>query len=394
MRPYDWAERWQVDPHQTLRLFLHATKVGLMELSWHLICPNCRVSKSESKYLNAINNQVHCDFCGINYEVNFDQYVEICFSVQPAIRKAYDQAFCISGPQITPHIERQKIIRSGDSLSFPHPLNSIMGRQRLRVLQKNWMVFSDEIGDRVTLTEDGMIASQPEEAHPKFFSIINETEQDLILVVENMAWTSHMTTAREVTALQEFRDLFSSEVLSPGTQVKVEFLTLLFSDLKGSTVLYEKSGDASAYAQVRHHFELLTEKTQANKGAIVKTIGDAVMAVFTSPLDGLKAAYDIQKAFLDFNEKNGYALTLKVGLHTGPAIAVNSNDRLDYFGRTVNIAARVQGMSHGEDVVLSQSMREDSAVQAFIDEFIKDFEDFHAELKGIEEEMALTRLLI
>ncbi len=395
MRPYEWADRWGVDRHETLRVFLYATKLGLTEISWHLMCPNCRVSKVEVPHLQDVQNHVHCDFCGIEYDLDFDQYVEIRFSVHPLIRVAQEQTYCVSGPMITPHILNQQLIKSGQSSVVPHNLLVDGKSRRLRVLQKNWSYYPNLMDAQLSLTSNGFekgpfTPSQTDGSNGMM--VKNQTGETQILVVEDLAWTTQLTTANHVTSMQEFRDLFSSEVLSPGTQIKVSYLAFLFSDLKGSTALYETKGDAEAYAQVRHHFELITERVKQNKGAVVKTIGDAVMAVFQEPNQAMGAATELLKDIHLFNEENGYSIILKLGLHAGSAIAVNSNDRLDYFGRTVNLAARIQGLSEGEDLVLSDTLLQDPSVQKILNALEVSKEGFNAQLKGIREGVPVTRI--
>ena len=167
--------------------------------------------------------------------------------------------------------------------------------------------------------------------------------------------------------MQSFRDLFSDQVLRPGDEVGIDQVSLLFTDLKGSTALYERIGDAAAYNLVRHHFAFLAEIVRLEDGAIVKTIGDAVMAVFRDPGAAMRAALAIQARIADFNAERGDGgIVIKVGLHAGPCIAVTLNDRLDYFGTTVNLAARLQQQSGGGDIVLSETLAADPEVEALI----------------------------
>ena len=154
-------------------------------------------------------------------------------------------------------------------------------------------------------------------------------------------------TADRMATLQAFRDLFSTEVLRPGDEVAIGRVTLLFSDLKGSTALYEAVGDAAAYRLVREHFAYLAAIIREHDGAIVKTIGDAVMAAFHDPLQGLRAAIAMQERVAELQREEPRPIVLKLGLHEGPCIAVTLNDRLDYFGQTVNLTARLQGESRG-----------------------------------------------
>ena len=102
-------------------------------------------------------------------------------------------------------------------------------------------------------------------------------------------------TADRITTLQAFRDLFASEALRPGDDVGVAKIALMFTDLKGSTAFYEQVGDARAYHLVRDHFAFLAAIIRENDGAIVKTIGDAVMAAFADPAKAVRAAIAIQQ---------------------------------------------------------------------------------------------------
>jgi class 3 adenylate cyclase len=181
-------------------------------------------------------------------------------------------------------------------------------------------------------------------------------------VLEERAWIADALTGDRLTALQDFRDLFSDQVLRPGDEVGIERVAILFSDLRGSTALYERIGDAAAYQRVREHFSYLTGLVRQHEGAVVKTIGDAVMAVFANPASAVEAALAMQAHIDELNATGAAPLVLKLGLHVGACIAVTLNDRLDYFGRTVNLAARLQGTSRGGDIVLSKEVAEEPEV--------------------------------
>lgn len=199
--------------------------------------------------------------------------------------------------------------------------------------------------------------------------IHNDTNTAIVVVMEQEQWNDQIVTAAYVTTRTEFRGMFSSEVLAPGQQVGVESIALLFSDLLGSTTFYETVGDAVAYGQVRKHFDYINSWVEKNQGSVVKTIGDAVMAVFQKPENALQASIDIQRNIHTFNENYPLedAVTIKIGIHYGPAIVVNSNNSLDYFGRTVNIAARIQGESHGGDIVLSSEGLDRPKLRAMVE---------------------------
>jgi class 3 adenylate cyclase len=177
--------------------------------------------------------------------------------------------------------------------------------------------------------------------------------------------------------------------------VSVRNMTVLFSDLKGSTRMYSDIGDSTAYARVRDHFDILVAIIQRHRGALVKTIGDAVMAVFLSARDGFEAALDMLEGLAPLNERypDLPPLSIKLGIHRGPCLAINANDNLDYFGTTVNLAARVQGASRGDDLVFTQAMLDDPAVRQVLEQRNLDPDPFDAMLAGYAETFTLYRLL-
>ena len=158
-------------------------------------------------------------------------------------------------------------------------------------------------------------------------------------------------TAKRLLTNQVFRDFYGADTIDVDQRLKITSLTFLFTDLKGSTELYERVGDLVAFDLVRAHFQLLNEIVASEAGAVVKTIGDAVMATFATPDRAVAAALRMREAMLGLNDTHrDNKLLLKIGIHEGPCLAVVLNDRQDYFGRTVNIAARVQGLADARSI--------------------------------------------
>lgn len=402
MGPFRLAARWGSDPVETLRLFLYAARDGVLTLHWNLLCPACRVPTDGAASLTDLHTTGHCDLCAVDYQGDFDRFVELTFDVHPAIRKASRTVYCVSGPALSPHIIRQRYLRPGAGASFPLPPEP--EEVRFRVLR-----FNHELG--VTDGPEGATATRLECSSQSGWSaallrrpgpeenvtVVNTGTLDLVVVLERLQWDPLAVTAARVTAMQEFRDLFSSEVLAPGQEVSVANVTLLFSDLQGSTAMYEMAGDAPAYGKVRRHFDFMIEWISANSGSLVKTIGDAVMAVFFTPEGGVRAALEIQRHLDQFNAglpPGTPPLVIKMGLHHGPAIAINANERLDYFGRTVNIAARIQRESKGHDLVLSSETHERPDVQAVLSSFGVRTEAYLADLRGIEGRVGAVRVTL
>ncbi|MFO0702826.1 MAG: adenylate/guanylate cyclase domain-containing protein, partial [Candidatus Andersenbacteria bacterium] len=189
---------------------------------------------------------------------------------------------------------------------------------------------------------------------------------------------------------QTFRDLFKTESIPAENGLEFKSLTLLFTDLKGSTEMYRRLGDFKAYALVREHFALLKKLVNASGGAVVKTIGDAIMASFADPADALEAAIDMHKEISSVGMDQD--LMLKIGIHAGPCIAVELNERLDYFGQTVNIAARVQGVAEAGEIVTSDSVLESPEVRALVKKAKLVDSRGAAALKGVSDNFSVHRL--
>lgn len=196
--------------------------------------------------------------------------------------------------------------------------------------------------------------------------------------------------------LPDFQRLFPQERLLPDESLEVARVALVFTDLAGSTALYAQRGDPRAYHLVRLHFEELFAVADRQAGAVVKNIGDAVMAAFQTPAAALAAALEMQAAIAGLNRRERLAaaerLILKVGLHSGPCLNVTLNDRPDYFGTTVNVAARVQGLSRGGDVVFTAAVHDDPDVRPML--ATRPLEASRAGLKGLDGELVVYRLAV
>ena len=389
IRPYRLADENRTPRRQMLAACLQATRAGMLDLQWNLICPMCRGGEAKDS-LAELSSNVHCDGCNIDFNVNFEQSVELTFRPNPSIRQINVETFCVGGPQVTPHIVAQQFLKPQSRRSIDIQLEE--GRYRLRTTSlPGWQ--------HVTVTNDGLcgvsLCASPEGwsngeielSKSCSLELANTFDDDQLFVLERTAWSDEAATAAEVTALQTFRDLFASEALRPGEQISVGTLTVLFTDLKNSTQLYREIGDATAFGRVMNHFDVLKQAIAAEDGALVKTIGDAVMAVFRRPANALRAMIDAQQKLASPPE-GMLPLTLKGGLHTGPCIAVTLNERLDYFGSTVNLAARLEGQSNGNDVVISNIVYTDPEIRDLLLDPMNQLvaKPLEMQLKGFAEE--------
>jgi class 3 adenylate cyclase len=366
MRPYALADAWDSDRRETLDLFLHATRAGMLDFSWEVLCPHCRGSKPGKSDLSGVASEAHCDSCGIDFTVNFDQSVELTFVPNPTIRRVSRLEYCMGGPQITPHVVAQKQLAPGESLfvamSFPE------GRYRVRAqgieLQQAFRIESGGAPSvRIDVGPGPAPVDEPAVAPDGILNIVSAVKG--VAVIERVAWSDQAVTAAAVTSRQIFRDLFSREILRQGEKISVGVITIVFTDLKNSTQLYREIGDAPAFGRVLSHFDTVKAAVAEEEGGIVKTMGDAVMATFTDPASALRAMRKAQAA-LRSPGKEGQAFALKCSIHQGPCLAINQNERLDYFGTTVNVGARLCALSTGSDIIVSGSVLRDPGVAALV----------------------------
>lgn len=394
LRPYALADAWSADRRTVLELFLQATRIGLLELRWDLLCPLCRGATERAPTLAEIDPDVHCDSCNIDFTVNFDRSVELSFRPSPAVREVEATEYCVAGPQVTPHIVAQQLLPAGAERTFTPRLER--GRYRLRALGLRGgasLLAGDGVSEATVAASDaGWPRDELHLAETCSLRLLNETAQEHLFVLERTAWIDDAVTAAEVTALQVFRDLFSTEALRPGEPISVGSLTVVFTDLRDSTRFYREIGDAPAFGSVMEHLDVLYGVVAEAGGAVVKAMGDAIMAVFARPAPAVKAMLDAQRALAEPAEGKRQLL-LKAGIHSGPCIAVTQNGRLDYFGSTVNLTARLVALSTGSDVVVSGAVLADLEVQELVGDLA--VEPAEGELKGFgEERFELWRLAV
>ncbi|MBN4083118.1 hypothetical protein JYU08_00365 [bacterium AH-315-B06] len=391
IRPLALARHWAVDERHAIEMCLQSVRSGLLEMRWDLLCPRCRGAKLTVTALDQLPCGAHCGSCNIAYGRNFARNVELTFHPAPAIREVLDGEFCLFGPMSTPHVKLQIAVNADDQRRVPARLEP--GDYRIRTLEAGGeadFTFSGGGFPEAVIDEADVTAGAP--AEPGTVRIVNRTGHRRTFIVEARDWVRDTLSAERVTTLQAFRDLFSDQILRAGDQVGISQVTLMFTDLRGSTALYEQIGDAAACHLVREHFTFLAQVIRTHKGSIVKTIGDAVMAAFNDPADAARAALAVQRGVHDFNRTSGGAdIVIKLGLHNGHCIAVTLSERLDYFGSAVNLAARLQGESKGGDIVLSRSMLDDPAVAVVLAGH--EITDERAEIKGFDDVVAFGRLI-
>jgi class 3 adenylate cyclase len=402
----DFAGRTGLDEERVISGFLHASRLGLFDLTWNVLCPGCGgVLDAHSTLKSLRHDDYHCGLCACGYEASVDEQVEVAFTVSPRVRRigAHDpntlplweyfkQVFWSSGVDLNREsFESLTDEVTLDALELPAGEKAVMSLQ----LPPQFVIVFEPVTHSAQFID---VQGEPTKERQQLSLIYNKAHAPtgtmtmrpgpLRLSLDNQAGVRTLPavfiagdalhrligkrkpflTAKRMLTNQTFRDVFKADNLNIDQRLKITSLTFLFTDLKGSTALYERVGDLAAFDLVRAHFHALLEIISTEKGAVVKTIGDAVMATFIRPEHAIVAGLRMRAAMDKLNaERDRDDLVVKIGIHEGPCLAVMLNERQDYFGQTVNIAARVQGLSTSQAIHITGPVIDAPAVAAILD---------------------------
>lgn len=346
------ARVWKLDETELLKVALHATRAGLLTLSWDTVCPHCRGVRDENATLNALQAASHCAACEVDFATDTQESVEVTFRVHPSVRDIPDQVYCSAEPAKKDHIRIQWTVPPKGKVRVEPRLKP--GRYTVwKHHMGGWYLDIDDDGEKTVKWEphpEGHVVKAISDAALEFE---NDSPNPDIFTVEEAKWRDHALRAGQLLSFQEFRDLFSEEYIGSDVRLGVGEQTLLFTDVVGSTAFYALRGDPAAFMEIKRHFDEVFAIVAENRGAVVKTIGDAVMATFVDPVDAVKASAKIHRTF--HPTRADTPIRLRISLNTGPCIAVRLNSNADFFGGTVNVAAKLQALAEGYQIAMSDA---------------------------------------
>ena len=407
MNALDLAAKEGVGEERVIAALLHAVGLGILEMTWSVMCPSCAGVLSANKSLKTLDRaQYNCAFCAAGYDTTLDNLVEVTFTISPRVRKIaahspdelpaaeyFRQVFWSSAIDLPDDIDMEKLLDEvtleivdlppGERaiLSLQAPAGTLIVFDPVTHTAQFLDVGGEEASERQNLSvifnkiqvPVDSIAMRP---GPLRLALENRTDGRVLPAVwvtnqaldDLLSQRKPILTAKRLLTNQTFRDIYRTDTLAIGQRLKILSLTFLFSDLKGSTELYERVGDLTAFDLVNEHFRLLQEIIASERGAIVKTIGDAVMATFETPDRAIAAAIRMREAMSDLGaERQHQSLSLKMGIHEGSCLAVILNAQQDYFGQTVNIASRVQGLAASRSIVVTEQVVENAQARTLLE---------------------------
>ncbi|MCZ8155676.1 MAG: DUF5939 domain-containing protein [Leptospira sp.] len=398
INPYYFAKDHSLSENQSIDLFLYSAKAGIFFMEWLLLCPRCGDPVKNFNKLLHVQNQYHCEFCRRDYQTYIDDSIKISFTIHPDIRKIsfhdplnltiedYQYKYLFSregkipglGNKFTVFFRNRerflKFIEPGETIEADLVAEKgfLEGNDLFHHVDFLIQVKEDSKNDtneiKAIFENDQLTVNQYEIKPGNYkFEIINKSnlkipfsvyqlDEDFLTSKFNIEFDPYLT-AKSLLNNKTFRDIFKGEDIVGASGLSIKDVTLLFTDLKGSTSLYERIGDLKAFSLVQQHFDEVAQVIVRNSGVLIKTIGDAIMASFLNPYDAMKASIEMLEAIENFNQRqHNKEIILKIGIHSGSSIAVTLNERIDYFGQIVNIAARVQGVAEGEEICFTREI--------------------------------------
>ena len=427
----DFSRKTGLDEEKVISGFLHASRLGMFDIGWNVLCPGCGGVLDAHDTLKSLRpDDYNCALCAAGYEASVDEQVEVAFTVSPRVRRIgahdphtlpfweyYRQMFWSSGidlneetmPQLTEEVTLE-------AMELPAGEKAVLSLQ----LPQQFIIVFEPVTHAAHFID---VQGEPTKERQQLSIVFNKVQAPtgttvmrpgpLRITLDNQSggrvlpgvWVAGdalhallgkrkpVLTAKRILSNQTFRDLYKADNLSLDQRLKITSLTFLFTDLKGSTALYERVGDLAAFDLVRAHFRALLEIIASEGGAVVKTIGDAVMATFVRPEQAVAAGIRMRKAMDELNEQRGTKdLLVKIGIHEGACLAVMLNDRQDYFGQTVNIAARVQGQATERAINATGPVVKSAAVMELLDKAGLTPAEKSVELRGIADKVVIYEI--
>ncbi len=382
------ARVWKLPEQDLLRVALHATRAGILALSWDTICPHCRGVRDENGTLSSLSAHSHCDACNVEFTTDTQESVEVTFRVHPSIRDIPDQVYCSAEPARKDHIRVQWTVAPGEQVSLAPQLKP--GRYTVwRDHDGGWFLDIDEAGDSSVTwaphARDTVIKAAPDAT----LALANDDAAPHTFTIEESTWSDHALRAGHLLSFQDFRDLFSEEYIGADVRLGVGEQTLLFTDVVGSTAFYASRGDPAAFIEIKRHFDEVFAIVAKNRGAVVKTIGDAVMATFVDPVDAVRASHQIHGTF--HPQRTDTPIRVRISLNTGPCIAVRLNANADFFGGTVNVAAKLQALAEGYQIAMSEATYASPGVSELLRDLGAELETLEYTSKALSAPVAVRR---
>ncbi len=366
IRPIALAERFKLNPNQVVNACLEGTRLGIFSLLWDIMCPSCRIPADIQETLATIKDHGFCEACNLNFGIDLSESVELIFRVHPEIREVVTATYCIGGPAWSRHVVAQVRLAAGER--FACDLNLSEGAYMVRGPQLpftvHFRVGHNEGVRRIELS----LARPPAETRiqlpvgSQVIHLCNDSATDQQIRIERTADRHDALSAAKASTMALFRELFPSEVLSSDQIVSVAHITVMRIKIHGSQQLYETQGDGAAFNRIRRLLDAILRSVRTNDGAVVKTIGEGVLASYSDPKSAMLTALELIRSPLDAE------LRLSASVHSGTAMVATVDERLDYFGKTLKTLDQLVEVASPQTITATSTVTELEDVQDLVAE--------------------------
>lgn len=376
-----------------LRLLLEASSHGLLQPSFDVLCPSCRVPAVQYDHLGELSDEVFCALCELRVPVEFAGNVEVTFRPAASLRRLTRPLYTSVNPSTAPHVLTQLVLPASSTVTFAVP--SEPGEFRLwarggasgvlKVSTLGPQQASIEVGDSIVpATVEVVMGGTLEIAH--------KTNQARHFKLERTDWVHQKLLAHRLTLHPLFRRLFPSEMPKPSVQLSVPSVALWMSEFPSIGELCAALGDTGAFRQLLDLEQAVQKAVEQEGGAVIRSEGTGLLAAFEEVAVALRAAVAAQRAVMALRTDNPFAhlLGMRLGLLTGPATLVCADRRLDYFGQTLAVCERLRSEAHSGDILMPASL---------IDQLtsltgVKAGPIFNVAGKGLPTAVAVTRVTV
>ncbi len=335
LRPLTLAAKLNCSNEQSLQVCWSSIEAGLLNLSWDIICPVCKIAADNIRSIDQIESHSHCKVCNLEFETDFAETVEMIFSVHPDIRNIQLKTWCIGGPYHAPHVLAQNRLLKGQHVDVGVDLVEgqyvITGPQ----LEKTGELdVSQNASESRAVFAIGGASHQalPElRSGPACVKVDNQSNVEvLVRLARNDTRTDAMTAAM-AQRHPLFKKLFPDDIRQTEQLVAVSNLHLLAIRHTQADSLLDRVGDV----QVRHYWKQLQQKFPvAQKRCTIEECNNESMLVSFVQLDDLLASLDQLTA--DVIDGSG----IPIGeccfvIQSGEVMTGSSENQPTAFGKTI-----------------------------------------------------------
>lgn len=409
---------------------MYGTKVGLVTMQWAPECERCGSAVLIRSHLGQLPASAHCNGCHQKNDVRSLDKIMVTFMFSPNILYilANNFACTLSEKSASANVVFAPMLATNTGSGFRYSVGCgdeelkigeslKKGRYRMHCPVSMTDVFLEVESDvkdtdipvelRLPISE--MVIHDPQEKLKTIsvphgmihFDLLPDTRSFFVLWIQDALDDEVLlrlppeergtyTSASEVINHGAFHLFHDQVVPQTPNALSISDVVIVFTDIVGSTSMYATLGDGPALELVRNHFEILFSSFAA-KGRVVKTIGDAVMASFSC---GKAAIEAVTEAIQEIprhctHPETNQPLEIRVGIHHGSAVVVPVNGMNDYFGQTINVAARIEASAGASECLVTAAVLEEPGVKEAFDMLIEDNPNLEAtpkrslNLKGV-----------